>query len=172
MSHSRRIGWTGIETVRDHNLPTMLTDCLRSCLHPISFLCPCISFLFFSFCSVSICCNWFIFLLPFFLHLVLLFLYAYYPLLPSLFHSPYRTYSLYVSVSVVYIIASTYLCALCACILMCDLCCCIWIVVVVCVYVCVWGPSSCSVDRSLACPGHSRQTKVGFNLIMAERRPP
>lgn len=33
------------------------------------------------------------------------------------------------------------------------------------------GPSSCSVDRSLACPGHSRLTKVGFNLIMAERRP-
>lgn len=40
----------------------------------------------------------------------------------------------------------------------------------VCVYVC--DPSRCSVDRSLACPGHSKQTKVGFNLIMAERRPP
>lgn len=37
MSHSRRIGWTGIETERDHNLPTSpleLTDCFHSCLHP------------------------------------------------------------------------------------------------------------------------------------------
>lgn len=50
MSHSRRIGWTGIETERDHNLPTSpleLTDCFHSCLHP--FL-P--SFNLFSFFSV------------------------------------------------------------------------------------------------------------------------
>lgn len=37
MSHSRRIGWTGIEAERDHGLPTTLlelTDCSHSCFHP------------------------------------------------------------------------------------------------------------------------------------------